>query len=376
MNAQALDRLRENLHSRGITAAILSNPFTLTWLTGYAPPIQTGPSPFEGGPALGWWRDGELTLVLSDWEASVAEAAGANVSRYDGYSVEKPLDCTARQASVLRELLREHASLTRPVGVEMNFLPAAFVPIIHRALPKVTVEPLDGSFDPLRAVKTPEEITKIRAALKLCDLAQADICANVRPGITELELWGAMKGCIEIAAGKRLPILADLVAGARTAEIGGPPGVYPLQPGDPIIFDIVPRLDGYWGDSATTCFVGTPSTEMAKIFGVVRDALQRGIDAVRPGLRACDLDSLLRNAIRCAGYEPYPHHSGHGLGTAYHEEPRIVPYNQMLLETEMVIALEPGIYLAGVGGVRLEDTVLVTPDGCEVLTRQHWRDMP
>jgi Xaa-Pro aminopeptidase len=89
---------------------------------------------------------------------------------------------------------------------------------------------------------------------------------------------------------------------------------------------------------------------------------------VRPGLRASDLDQSLRDALRKAGYSPHPHHSGHGFGTTYHEEPRIVPYNNDRLETGMVIALEPGVYLPGVGGVRLEHALLVTADGCEVLT--------
>jgi Xaa-Pro aminopeptidase len=146
-----------------------------------------------------------------------------------------------------------------------------------------------------------------------------------------------------------------------------------LREGDPVMADIVPRLDGYWGDICGGHFVGAPSREMAAIWGVVRDTLRRGTDAVRPGMVAKDLDALMRNAIRDAGYEPYPHHSGHGLGTSYHEEPRIVPYNERVLEPGMVFTLEPGIYLPNVGGVRLEDVLLVTADGYEVLT-QHLAD--
>ena len=369
MNKQNLDHFRDYLRTNGITAALLSNPFTLTWLTGYAPPIQTGPSPFEGGPALGWWREGELSLILADMEAGAAAATGAQVRDYVGYTIEEPLNCMERQAAALREVLTKHTALTGTVGVELNFLPAAFASVIHEALPQATLQPLDGRLDPLRAVKTADEIEKIRAALRLCDLAQADIRDYAQPGLSELELWGAMKARLEVAAGTRLPILADLVGGVRTAEIGGLPLAYTMQPGDPIIFDVVPRLDGYWGDNAATYFVGEPSAEMTKAYDVVHDSLRRGIDMIRPGLRASDLDRTLREAIRGAGYEPYPHHTGHGLGVAYHEEPRIVPYNDMLLEAGMVIAIEPGIYLPGVGGVRLEHALLVTMDGCEVLTQ-------
>lgn len=368
MNAPNLERLRDYCQSHGLAAVLLSSPFNLTWLTGYAPPIQTGPSPFEGGPALAWWRDRELTLIVSDAEAGAARAADANVRDYVGYSIDRPLTCVERQAAALRDVLKAHAALTGKVGVEMNCLPAALAPAARDTLPAATLQPIDGQLDPLRAVKSPDEIARIRAALRLCDQGQAHIRDNAKAGGTELELWGAMKGRLEVAAGTRVPILADLVGGARTAEIGGLPTGYALKSGDPVIFDIVPRLDGYWGDNAATYFVGEPSTEMKKAYEAVNDALKRGLDAVRPGVHARDLDALLRNAVRHAGYEPYPHHSGHGLGTAYHEEPRIVPYNEMALEAGMVIALEPGVYLPGMGGVRLEHAVLVTATGCEVLT--------
>jgi Xaa-Pro dipeptidase len=369
MHLENLDRSNEYFRSRGVRAALLANPFSITWLTGYAPPIQTGPNPFEGGPALGWWREGELTLVMSDGEAAAAEACGAHVRRYVGFTLDHPLAGADRQAATLRELLGEHASLAGTVDLDMDYLSAAIAAVAHDTLGRATLKRLDGGLDPLRAVKTSQEIAKLRHALELCDLAQALVRQQASPGITELEMWGALESRLEAAAGTRLPILADLVGGARTAEIGGLPTSYRLQAGDPLILDVVPRLEGYWGDNAATYFAGQPSAELAKVYGLVQETLYRGIDAVHPGLRANELDTLLRENIRRGGYEPYPHHSGHGLGAAYHEEPRLVPRNDMVLEAGMVIAIEPGIYLPGNGGVRLEHTVLVTADGCEVMTR-------
>jgi Xaa-Pro dipeptidase len=368
MNRQNQEHFGEHLRSLGVDAALLSNPFTLTWLTGYAAPIQTGPSPFEGGPALGWWYDGDLSLVLSDAEADAARDRGADVREYVGYSVEEPLDVTERQAAVLRELLRKEGAARARVGAELGSLTAALARILYESFPDGEIRPLDGDVEALRAVKGDDEVAKIRAALGLCDAAQSFVGRNCRAGATEIELWGEMKSRLEVMAGGRLPILADLVAGTRTAEIGGEPSGYALEDRDPVILDIVPRLDGYWGDNAGTYFVGESSPQMAKAYGVVREALEVSVESVRPGVRARDLDALLRDRIGGAGYEPYPHHSGHGIGTSYHEEPRIVPYNDTPLETGMVVALEPGIYLPGVGGVRLEHVVLVTRDGCEVLT--------
>ncbi len=368
MNQQALDRLGDFCKQHKLSAALFSNPATLTWLTGYAPPIQTGPNPFEGGPALGWYLDGGLTLVLSDMESGAARAQGAEAVDYLAYTIDAPVAGFANQATALQGVFSVGAGLKGAVGVELNFLPAAFLGLLKDALPGATIFPLDGQFDLLRAVKTPEELARIRAALKLCDLAQAETQRLIRPGLSEIEIWGQLKASLEVAAGGRLPLLADFVAGQRTGEIGGLPGDYVLQAGDAVIADIVPRLDGYWGDNAGTHFVGEPGAELRHVYQVVLEALRKGIAAVRPGVRCCDLDDMLRSAIRAQGYEPYPHHSGHGLGTTFHEEPRIVPYNTLALQPGMILAIEPGIYLPGLGGVRLEDALLVTSDGCEVLT--------
>lgn len=368
MNPTSLERLGAFLKEKQLAAALLTQPASLTWLTGYAPPIQTGPNPFEGGPALAWVQDGRVTLVLSDMEAGAARASGAEVVDYLAYSIDAPAAGFSNQAAALARALAPLASLRGAVGVELNFLPAALFPTLQKALPQAELRPIDGQLDLLRAVKSPAEIERIRAALALCDLAQAETKRRIQPGKTEIEVWGEVKAALETAAGGRLPVLADFVAGERTAEVGGLPGSYALRPGDPVIADIVPRLDGYWGDNAGTHFTGEPSQELRKMYGVVLGALRLGIAMLRPGARACDIDAALRAQIQAAGYPVYPHHSGHGLGASYHEEPRLVPYNTLPLEAGMVVAVEPGIYLPGVGGVRLEDVALVTAGGCEVLT--------
>ena len=369
MNQPSLERLMAFQKAQDLSAVLLSNPNSLTWLTGYAPTIETGPSPFEGGPAMLWRCGEDMILVLSDMEAGAAKAHGVEVIDYVAYTIEAPLAGYNNQATGLARLLSKFSGLHGRVGVEMDTLPVSLFSVIQRTLSSVTFVTLDGRLELLRAVKSAGELENIRAALRLCDLAQAETKRLVQPGKTELDVWVALKARLEIEAGGRVPVLADLVAGKRTAEIGGLPGTYILQEGDPVLADIVPRFDGYWGDNSGVHFVGEPPAELRKIYSVVFDALRIGIRAMKPGLRACDLDNLLRTYIRDKGYPVYSHHSGHGIGTSYHEEPRIVPYNNIQLETGMVIAIEPGIYLPGVGGVRLEDVVLVTETGCVLLTR-------
>ena len=185
--------------------------------------------------------------------------------------------------------------------------------------------------------------------------------STLSPGMTELDLWALVRAAIERVAGERTPVLADLVAGPRTAEVGGPPGGRVLAEGDLVLCDLVPRRGGYWGDSCSTFAVGEPSATARGRHRAATDALARAIEAVRPGVVAGDIDALVRPGL------DYPHHTGHGLGTTFHEEPRIVPGSTVVLEPGMVIALEPGSYGDG-EGVRVEQIVLVTNDGCEVMS--------
>ncbi len=369
MNAYALGLFDEHLRALGLRAALVSSPFTLTWLTGYAAPIETGPSPFEGGPALGWVESGQVTLIVSNLETVAASASGAKVEEYVGYTIDEPLRGTQRMGEALRGVLKRSSGFRGQVGVEIDTLAAPLLTSLAEALPGSGLVPVDDRVAGLRAVKSPDEISRLRKVLAVCDQAQASARGCVRAGASELELWGQVRAQIEVHVGGRVPALVDFVAGPRTAEVGGPPGAYVLREGDALMLDFVARLDGYWGDNTDMHPVGELPEALAKAYRTARQALQAGIDAVRPGLPAGELDALMRGYVRQAGYDPYPHHSGHGIGTSYHEDPRIVPYNTGPLRPGMVLALEPGIYLPGVGGVRVEDVVLVTSDGAEVLTR-------
>jgi Xaa-Pro aminopeptidase len=192
---------------------------------------------------------------------------------------------------------------------------------------------------------------------------------EARPGITELELFAAVRAAMETEARKRFPLMADFVSGPRTEEAGGSPSTRIIEPGDLILSDLTPCLDGYWGDTCHTVVAGNPSPLQRAMFQRVKEALNLGIQALRPGVKASAIDRLMREHLAELG--TYSHHSGHGLGVVYHEEPRIVPYNDLELSPNMVVALEPGLY-RDKQGVRLEHVAAITEDGCEVLSRfQH-----
>lgn len=365
-------RAQEAFAALGVRGALLGNPATITWLTGYAPPIISGPNPFEGGPAVAWIDPERVILLVSDAEQGSAATTGAEVITYGSYQIESPLQPIKLQTDALLGLLRQIGASQRIAQVGIESMPshlyrAAALHFDHQVLD------IDGWADTLRAVKTRGEIEKIRAACGLCSAAQAALREAATQGClagqSEIALWNLITLTMEQKAGERLPVLADLVAGGRTAAIGGPPTSYVVQPGDPVLADIVPRLNGYWGDICNVYFAGGPSDALRQVYAVSREALYAAIDALRPGVFASEIDHIARGVIARHGYPAYPHHTGHGLGVTWHEEPRICDYNALPLQAGMVIALEPGVYLEGVGGVRLEHVALVTESGAEILTQ-------
>ena len=371
MNQTNLDRLT-TLRARGIAAALLSNPWTIAWLTGYAPPIQTGPSPFEGGPALAWWCRGELTLIASDAEAGAAARHGQrrcastratrSTSRWM-WSSGRPracVRCSAAGTAAARRWQSSCASCRAAAGG-------------HRARGAARRDAAAGG-RPVGAAARGQDPRRDRQAARGAGAVRpvpgrgAD--ADLQPGVSEIALWGELKAGLEVQAGGRLPVLADLVAGVRTGDMGGLPGAYVLQEGDPVIADIVPRLDGYWGDICGTHFVGAPSAEMAKIRGIVHDALRRGD---RRGATGRDRAGPGRHAARARSARPATSPTrttpATGWGSATTRSRASCRTTTWRWRRAWSSRIEPGIYLPGVGGVRLENVVLVTQDGCEVLTK-------
>jgi Xaa-Pro aminopeptidase len=364
------DRLNRLMSDAKLDHVLLTSLASLCYFTNYAAAIETGPSPFS--PLMGaflWIAGEEPRLFLADMESVDAIVHGLNVSTFESYTIEKPL---AAVKDLTAKLLAHFEKLPAGrVGIESEDLPAGVFEPLRSGCPRLEFRDITSAVAELRIIKDEEEISLLREALALCDLGQELVKRHAQPGIAEIELFAEVRKGMEVKAQGRLPLLADLISGPRTAEIGGQPSSRRIQQGDLIISDLVPRYKGYWGDTCNTCVVGEATSEQQELFEGIAAAIAEGIGEVRPGLRALDLDAALRQRVlRLKG--GYPHHSGHGLGVTWHEEPRIVPYNTMALEPGMVIALEPGIYFKSRFGLRLEHTVLVTQHGAEVLSKfQH-----
>ena len=343
------ERAVELAQRAGAEVLLAARPSSVTWLTGVPVDVEVGPSPFALWPLVLVESDGGLVAVANEDEAPAFEERGCRVVTYPGFTLE-PLHPAANARAALHEALGG-----RRVATEPGWLPVAVAD-------GADIVDATDEIVRARAVKDPDELDKVRAAIRVCDVGQRAAREHARAGISELELWGEIRKAMELAAGERIPILADLVSGPRTEAVGGPPNERLIEEGELVICDLVPRVAGYWGDSCATIAVGEPSEQAREQHRASREALERGVAALRPGVKAGDLDAQLR-----AGLD-YPHHTGHGLGGDFHEEPRVVPGGETVLEPGMVVALEPGSYGNG-SGVRCEQICVITDDGCEVLSQ-------
>jgi len=220
----------------------------------------------------------------------------------------------------------------------------------------------------MRAVKDPDELAALRRAAQIVDIGIAAAASAIAPGVTEREVAAAAERAMLAAGADSVPFNAVL-AGPNSALPHGQTSGYAMRDGDMVICDIGATYHGYNGDITRTFAVGSPAPQMARIYGVVYDANRAACQAARPGVTGEQLDSVARDAITRAGFgEYFTHRTGHGLGLEIHEEPYIVQGAKRPLEEGMVFTIEPGIYIPGVGGVRIEDDLALTDDGCLVLT--------
>jgi Xaa-Pro aminopeptidase len=261
--------------------------------------------------------------------------------------------------------------LPAPVRVAVDdHMHAAKVLALRAALPDAEQELAGRVLGPLRERKAPDEVEALRAAGGAIDRVHGRMAEWLRPGRTERQVGRDVADAITAEGHAR----ADF-----TIIASGPNGASPhhdvsdrvIQRGEPVVVDIGgTTADGYCSDSTRTYVLGEPPDEFVAYYEVLRAAQQAAVAAVRPGVTAESVDAAARDVITAAGYgEAFLHRTGHGIGVLTHEDPYIVGGNTRLLEPGMAFSVEPGIYLAGRHGARIEDIVVVTEDGVDRLNR-------
>jgi Xaa-Pro aminopeptidase len=359
-----LARFQERLRDEGWDAAVVAA----------AEPLSTVNARYLSG-----FRGSSCYLVVSPSDAYLLtdsryiEQAADEAPQFTVLSVTGG-SAPRAYAERLAELAADHG--WRRLGFEADKVPVATFRQWQEAV-TARFEPLAGLVEDLRLVKTADEVARLRQAAHIAGQAVADLLptlAGRRERDVALELEMAMRR----AGAEALAFPTIVVSGARGSLPHGRPTDKVMQDGELVTVDFGARVDGYHSDETITVALGDPPSSLRRLFDVVAEAQAAGIQQVRPGASTADVDAACRTVIARAGYgEFFGHGTGHGVGLAVHENPFVAPApaRAWTLEPGMTLTVEPGIYLPGIGGVRLEDTLVVTEQGHERLTPlpKHWQ---
>lgn len=256
------------------------------------------------------------------------------------------------------------------VAFEDDSMTAAEFSRLQHIVPSREFVPSASKIRTMRMVKTDLELGKIRIAEEVGCKAFEHILGYIKPGVKERDIALEIEYFMKKQGASGLSFDTIAISGARTSLPHGVPTDKKIETGDFVTMDFGCVLEGYCSDMTRTVVVGKASDEQKKIYNIVKEAQQTGLESIRAGAKCSDCDKAARDYIASKGYGGYFRHSlGHGLGLLVHELPNLSPRSEFILEENMVVSCEPGIYIPGFGGVRIEDLVAVTKDGCENLTR-------
>ncbi|MDQ7828192.1 MAG: Xaa-Pro peptidase family protein [Armatimonadota bacterium] len=346
-----LTALRDRLPAAGLDLVAIPPGDDFLYLIGYSP------HPDERPCYLFIGRDGGVLLVP---ELNAAEAAPRVPFEALPYA-----DATG-PAEALREARRRLGTLrTIAVGDTMR---ADALLLLQATWPEARFVPASTVLAPLRMVKSPEEIAALRRAAAAADAAVEAVFAAARPGLREVDLARVAGEALRAHGATEVPF-AIVAGGPHSAFPHHHSTIRPLGRGEPLLVDLGGRVEGYMGDITRMAFLGAPTPRYRVIHTIVEEAVQAGLAAVRPGVPAREVDRAARGVITRAGYGAhFTHRTGHGIGLSGHEPPSITETADLPLQVGMAFSVEPGVYLVGEFGVRLEEIVVVTEQGGERLS--------
>lgn len=355
---KAFTRIRHSLKRRKIDGLLVTQPENRRYLSGFTA-TDLSISETSGVlliPAVG------TPYLLTDSRYKLQAEAEA-----DGFEVE----LYPRGLFTLLRKLLPSLNIKR-LAFESHYLLHSTSVSLNKLAAKKGIElvPLSGLVEKLRTQKDDEELVKIKRSVLLNEAVFQEVYKELRAGQTEREVALKIENTMRIK-GAEGPSFETIVAGGPNGALPhAVPTDRPLREGEPIVIDMGLKRDGYCSDMTRTVVLGTPDSRTIKLFRLVRMAQLAGIKSLRAGMTGQAVDKIARDVINRAGLgDRFGHGLGHGVGLAVHEAPAVNWRNRKQLRPGMVVTIEPGVYIPGWGGIRLENMAVVREDGCEILNQ-------
>ena len=344
---ERIQKLRKELNTEGLDALLVSDPLHIRYLSGFSG---------DSGLAL---VGSEQTFLITDF-------------RYEEQArIEAPdLELLIAKDGFIEKMAELPPEATgHRIGFEEAHLPYKAYKKLGEHLPHAEWIAQDGLVERLSIVKDAMEIAHIRQAVRIGDRVFEQIVPLLKPGIAERDIAAEIDYAIRTHTAEGPSFEAIVASGPRASMPHASVSERKLQPGDLVVLDFGAVFHGYASDMTRTLAIGTPTAEQRKIYEIVLQAQEAAIAAAKADMSCADLDRVARTIIQNAGYGPqFGHSLGHGVGLNVHEQPRISSKSDQILKPGMAITVEPGIYIPGWGGIRIENLVVIREDGCEDLT--------
>lgn len=358
---ERIDRVRQSMSERGLDGLLISHPSNRVYLTGFTGE-DIAPNESAGHVLI---TSSESVLITGSVNTTQAEAQAPHV---------RVITRQGAWADVIANTIRQSGAVR--IGYEAHAMLEGVYRGLNEALTDtsidVTWEPVDGLVEVFRAVKSPLEIALLRKAFEITNAAFDRVAPTIKAGQTEWEVsWAIHVAMVELGAeGPSFPTI--VASGRNAARPHHEPGTTVIREGEPIVIDMGARYHGYCADLTRTVWVGEPDDMLKTVYPIVAEAVEQVLERVQPGVTGAEMDDAARSFISARGYgEAFSHGLGHGVGVRVHEAPSASRLSTDVLAAGNVITIEPGVYLPDWGGVRVEDVVLITEDGIELLTHAH-----
>jgi Xaa-Pro aminopeptidase len=305
-------------------------------------------------------------LIGQDKEILLVDGRYTNQARREVGDVEV-IECREKLDGIESALIENNVS---PVGFEATSMNVHAYFRLKEKVKTITLKPMSTEIDEIRAIKDETEIARMKKASEISFQSMDAVRGLIRPGVREKDIALELEYRMGKNGAEQISFPTIVASGENSSLPHAKPGSRKLEQGDMVVIDCGAVYEGYHSDETWTVLVGHAGDRQKEVYAVVKEAHSRALEAVKSGMPCREIDQVARSFIENRKLGKYFSHStGHGVGLDVHEAPRIAAQSEQVLQKGMVVTIEPGVYLPGLWGVRIEDMVLVRDEGCEVLTK-------